>query len=101
VLDDRYPGDKQRKQFCCELAPRLSALFRVAYPEQTADEGCVQTVAALVAQSVVAADITSGFRRLFVQSFLTVLFRLSEGVLSSSEVDDIVRGQAQGVSISG
>jgi hypothetical protein len=79
VLDEREKDDEQRKEFCLKLALRLNALYETAYPGLLGDRDVLADTTTRVIAEVLDREISSTYRRLFVQSYLGVLFEMSSG----------------------
>lgn len=95
VLDDRYPSDVTREQFCREVAGRLFDIFSVAYPSGGATAANADTLARRVASIVVRETVEVSFRRLFIQAYLGTLYHSRKTkAVSDSELQLIVTGQA-------
>jgi len=79
VLDDRESTDEEKRKFCAKLALRINDLFETAYPGSLADRVGIDRLADDVAGEVLEREINSTYRRLFVQSYLAALFKISSG----------------------
>lgn len=79
VLDNRESTDDKKMEFCIELAKRLQVLFDVARPNMLTRNSDLAKAPDLIAQEVLDSEVTSTYRRLFVQSYLSALYRVSAG----------------------
>jgi len=74
VLDDRYPTDLDKQQFCRDVAKPLSELFAIAYPANHPEPTDAESLARRVASAVVDETLEVNFRRLFVKTYLQILY---------------------------
>jgi hypothetical protein len=100
-LNERYKSDQQRKQFCLDLAERLTALYQAAYPRNAMPSDRAARAADIVAEVVVDRDLTASFRRTFIQSFIAALYNIEDGDLSRSDAEMIYSGQASQIARQG
>ncbi len=97
VLDDRFPTDADKIDFCVDVGRRLHDIFLLAYPDSSV-RAMGPDLARRTAQAVVEEVADVSFRRLFVQGFLGVLFASRKGArLSDGDLQEIVRGKAVSV----
>jgi len=79
ILDDREANDEKKGKFCLDLAQKLLPLFETAHPDTLPRNDGFSTVAQMIVTEVLDREMTSTYRRLFVQSYLSALYRLSGG----------------------
>ena len=97
VLDDRFPTDADKIEFCVKVGERLQDIFLTAYPKSSIRE-VGSDLARRTAEAVVEEVADVSFRRLFVQGFLGVLFASRQGgTPTDGDIQEIVRGKAVSV----
>ncbi len=74
VLDERYPADSDKQKFCLDVAKRLSEIFAIAYPAKHPELTDSESLAQRVASAVVDETLEVNFRRLFVKTYLQILY---------------------------
>jgi hypothetical protein len=75
---------------------RLQALFQAAYPDHGCEQSHVDAATEDVVHVVLDHEVMSSFRRLFIQSYMAVLYRLRRGgAISRDEVVALVTTQQQ------
>jgi hypothetical protein len=93
VLDDRFPTDDARQEFCLAVGVKLFEVFSTAYPGALT-ENAASALANTVARVVVGQTVEVSFRRLFVQSYIAAMYMGRGGrVLTKQEVEQIVNGE--------
>lgn len=102
-LDARIESDVAKIAFCKEIGARLHELFGLAYSDFKLADDDAALLGGDTAEVVVAREITSTFRRLFVQTYINALnYAYLEGSLPNrSQIEQLASGEADKVSSGG
>lgn len=95
VLDDRRRSEQEKEDFCINIGKKLYKLFRAAYPEKKLSEEASEKNAKIITKKVLYYETGSSFCRLFVQSYLSALYFISNNEeneeISEGDADQIVQ----------
>jgi len=75
VLEDRLHSHAAKKEFCIEVADRLTRIYKVAYPDNQLNESVARETAETIADQLTSDP---SFRRRFIQEFISALYKVSD-----------------------